>query len=85
MADPATITLAVKAAIAAATDKRTWKAAGVVHDEITRIQGAKEEGIKEGIIRTARNMLIGNIDIQTVKKVTGLTTEELEEIKRQLN
>ena len=30
MADPATITLAVKAAIAAATDKRTWKAVGVV-------------------------------------------------------
>jgi len=30
MADPATITLAVKAAIAAATDKRTWKAIGVV-------------------------------------------------------
>ena len=30
MADPAPITLAVKAAIAAATDKRTWKAAGVV-------------------------------------------------------
>jgi len=29
MADPATITLAVKAAIAAATDKRTWKAIGV--------------------------------------------------------
>lgn len=30
MADPATITLAVKAAIAAATDKRTWKAIGVL-------------------------------------------------------
>lgn len=30
MADPATITLAVKAAIAAATDKRTWKAVGVI-------------------------------------------------------
>ena len=30
MADPASITLAVKAAIAAATDKRTWKAVGVV-------------------------------------------------------
>lgn len=30
MADPATITLAVKAAIAAATDKRTWKTLGVV-------------------------------------------------------
>ena len=30
MADPATITLAVKAAIAAASDKRTWKAAGVL-------------------------------------------------------
>ena len=30
MADPATITLVVKAAIAAATDKRTWKAIGVL-------------------------------------------------------
>jgi hypothetical protein len=30
MADPAAITLAVKATIAAATDKRTWKAVGVV-------------------------------------------------------
>jgi len=30
MADPATIALAVKAAVAAATDKRTWKAAGVI-------------------------------------------------------
>ncbi|MBA1336528.1 MAG: hypothetical protein HPY66_2963 [Firmicutes bacterium] len=30
MADPATITLAVRAAIAAATDKRTWKAAGIL-------------------------------------------------------
>ena len=30
MADPATITMAVKAAIALATDKRTWKAIGVV-------------------------------------------------------
>ncbi|AGA68856.1 hypothetical protein Desdi_1346 [Desulfitobacterium dichloroeliminans LMG P-21439] len=30
MADPATITLAVKAAIAAATDKRTWKAVGIL-------------------------------------------------------
>lgn len=30
MADPAAITLAVKAAIAAAADKRTWKALGVV-------------------------------------------------------
>jgi len=30
VADPATITLAVKAAIAAATDKRTWKAVGIL-------------------------------------------------------
>ena len=30
MADPATIALAVKAAIAAATDKRTWKALGAI-------------------------------------------------------
>lgn len=30
MADPATIALAVKAAVAAASDKRTWKAVGVL-------------------------------------------------------
>lgn len=30
MADPATVTLAVKAAVAAATDKRTWKVVGVI-------------------------------------------------------
>jgi len=30
MADPATITLAVKAAVALATDKRTWRAIGVI-------------------------------------------------------
>jgi cell wall-associated NlpC family hydrolase len=30
MADPATIALVVKAAVAAATDKRTWKALGVI-------------------------------------------------------
>ena len=30
MADPATITIAVKAALTAATDKRTWKATGVI-------------------------------------------------------
>lgn len=30
MADPATITLAIKAALAAATDKRTWKTIGVM-------------------------------------------------------
>lgn len=30
MADPATIALAIKAAVAAATDKRTWKALGVI-------------------------------------------------------
>ena len=30
MADPATIALAVKAAVAAASDKRTWKALGVI-------------------------------------------------------
>ena len=30
MADPGTIALAVKAAVAAASDKRTWKAVGVL-------------------------------------------------------
>ena len=64
-----------------------------IHDEVTRIIGAREEGIKEGIkegmekgikegiILMAKNMLRGNIDFKTVKNVTGLTYDELEKIK----
>ena len=46
---------------------------------------AKKEGIKEGIEEatknTARKMLEENIDIGIIEKVTGLSKEEIEDLK----
>lgn len=64
-----------------------------IHDEVTRIAGARKEGIeegikegiKEGIMHIAKKMLLGNINIPTIKDITGLTDEELEHIKKQLH
>lgn len=49
-----------------------------------REEGIKEgkiEGIKEGIIITAKNLLQMNIDIKTISKATGLSIEEIENLK----
>ena len=45
-----------------------------------KIEG-KIEGKKEEKIEIAKNMLAENIDIETITKVTGLTKEEIEELK----
>ena len=44
----------------------------------------KEQGIKEGIIETAREMLKEKIPEETIKKVTKLSQGELEEIKKKI-
>ena len=50
-------------------------------DYNTGMRDAREEGIKEGAIKIAKNMLKKGIDIDTIIEVTGLTKEEIEEIK----
>ena len=54
-----------------------------VHD--VDMHYAREEGIEEGIeqnkLEIAKNMLKENTDIEFISKVTGLTKEEIEEIK----
>ena len=40
-----------------------------------------EKGISQSKIEIAKNMLENNIDIQTILKCTGLSEEELEELK----
>ena len=40
----------------------------------------KKEGIKEGKIEIAKNMLLKNIDINTISDCTGLTIKEIKEI-----
>ena len=53
-----------------------------IHDEITRITGAKEEGREERIKEVAVNMLSNDIDIIT--KITGLPIKQIEEIKKDI-
>lgn len=43
-------------------------------------QEAFEDGIEQGIIVTAKNMLKENIDINTVSKVTGLSVDEINKL-----
>lgn len=46
-------------------------------DYNTGMRDAREEGIKEGAIKIAKNMLKKGIDIDTIIEVTGLTKEEI--------
>ena len=41
----------------------------------------KNIGIKESRVEIAKNMLKENIDIKTISKVTGLTIEDIQNLK----
>jgi len=41
---------------------------------------AKADGIKEGVLNTARNMKTNGIDVQTIASCTGLSTEEISDL-----
>jgi len=56
-----------------------------LHDQMTRLKSAKEEGIKETTIKNAKNFLIMGLDIEMVAKGTGLSVEEVQKIKKELN
>lgn len=64
-----------------------------LHDQMTRLKSAREEGIKEGIkeglkeatIKNAKNFLIMGLDIDMVASGTGLSVEEVQQIKKELN
>ena len=47
----------------------------------TRLKGAKQEGIEQGIIRVAKNLLSQDVDIDIIMKATALTKEEIEKLK----
>ena len=46
----------------------------------TRLKGAKQEGIEQGIISVAKNLLSQNVDIDIIMKATALTKEEIEKL-----
>ena len=45
---------------------------------------AKEEGIKQGLEQTAKEMLKNNFTIEQIQKITKLTKEEIERLKREI-
>ncbi|MCG8502133.1 MAG: hypothetical protein MJB12_17250, partial [Firmicutes bacterium] len=55
-----------------------------IHDEVTRMKGAKKEGREEGIKQTAANMLSDNMNIDTIHRITGLPIDELKKIQKSI-
>ena len=39
------------------------------------------EGVKEGLLRVAKNLLKKNVDISEIKELTGLAEDEIQKIK----
>ena len=45
---------------------------------------AKEEGISQGIEQTSKNLLSMNMPLEEISKATGLSIENLNELKKEL-
>lgn len=64
-----------------------------IKDYVTNMEGAKEDGIKQGKkagkreekIEIAKNLLKEKIPIEVIIKATGLKEEEIKEIEKQIN
>lgn len=60
-----------------------------LHDQMTRLKSAREEGIKEGTkettIKNAKNFLLMELEVDMVAKGTGLSVDEVLKIKGELN
>ena len=52
-------------------------------DYNTSIKEAREDGEKDAQIKIAKSMLKENLDVDTISKVTGLSKEEIEKIKKE--
>lgn len=60
--------------------REEWEAKGEARGEAR----GEEKGILKGRKEVARNLLLLNSDIETIIKATGLTKEQVEEIKKQI-
>jgi len=52
--------------------------------ENKKMTRAKEEGIEQEKIEIAKNMLVMEIDIETISKVTGLSKSQIKNINAEL-
>ena len=40
-----------------------------------------EKGMEKGVVETAKNMIMLNLDVDTISKATGLSVEKIEQLK----
>jgi predicted transposase/invertase (TIGR01784 family) len=63
----------------------TAREEGFLEGEQKGIQKGREEGLKEGELKSkieiARKMLLQNMDINTIASVTGLSHEQIEQLR----
>lgn len=52
-----------------------------LRDELNMIQGAKEEGERQKAMEVAKNLLAMDMTVDVIAKATGLSTEEIEQLK----
>ncbi|MDO8548814.1 MAG: hypothetical protein Q7S39_01505 [Ignavibacteria bacterium] len=63
-----------------------------IHDEVTNLAGAREEGIQQGVQQgsdykeetIAKNILMKNFTDQQIIDITGISPERLARLKREL-
>jgi predicted transposase/invertase (TIGR01784 family) len=54
-----------------------------IHDEATRITGAKEEGRKEERLEIVKGMLGEGLPIEQIIRITGISADEIEKLKKE--
>jgi predicted transposase/invertase (TIGR01784 family) len=55
-----------------------------IHDEVSRIAGAKEEGKIEGKLEMATELLLMGMDIESVAQAAKLPVEQIMQLKKSL-
>jgi len=51
-----------------------------IRDEVTRMNAAREEGERKGVRQIVQNMLLNGIDVETIVRMTGLSSERVREL-----
>ena len=54
----------------------------ILKDKVSTLNKAKNEGIQQGVMETAKNLLKLGMDISLVKEATKLSKEDIITIKR---
>lgn len=54
-------------------------------NRVSALDTAEKKDMKRANIESAKNFLLLGIDVETISKGTGLTIEEIEEIKNEYN